>query len=128
MANEFDKTVGALFQGMDGFLSSKTVVGEPTKVGETIILPLVDVNFGVAAGAFNKANGSNNAGGGIGGKMIPRAVLVIKDNSIKMVQVGSQDMAGKIIDMVPEVIDKIAEIFGKKEIDEDVEAAIKEIK
>lgn len=54
MANDFNQTVGSLFQGMDSLLTTKTVVGEPTKVGDTIILPLVDVNFGVAAGAFGK--------------------------------------------------------------------------
>ena len=53
MANDFNQTVGSLFQGMDSLLTTKTVVGEPTKVGDTIILPLVDVNFGVAAGAFS---------------------------------------------------------------------------
>ena len=45
MANDFNQTVGSLFQGMDSLLTTKTVVGEPTKVGDTIILPLVDVNF-----------------------------------------------------------------------------------
>ena len=65
MANDFNQTVGSLFQGMDSLLTTKTVVGEPTKVGDTIILPLVDVNFGVAAGAFGKNGGSNSAGGGM---------------------------------------------------------------
>ena len=41
MANDFNQTVGSLFQGMDSLLTTKTVVGEPTKVGDTIILPLV---------------------------------------------------------------------------------------
>lgn len=52
MANDFNSTVSSLFQGMDKFLTTKTVVGEPTKIGDTIILPLVDVSFGVGAGAF----------------------------------------------------------------------------
>ena len=37
MANDFNQTVGSLFQGMDSLLTTKTVVGEPTKVGDTII-------------------------------------------------------------------------------------------
>ena len=45
--NKFDTTVASLFKGMDGFLSAKTVVGEPVTVNDTIILPLVDVSFGV---------------------------------------------------------------------------------
>ena len=54
MANEnnFKDTVNSLFKGLDTFISAKTVVGEAVHVGDTIILPLVDVTFGVGAGAF----------------------------------------------------------------------------
>ena len=76
--SKFDTTVASLFKGMDGFLSAKTVVGEPVTVNDTIILPLVDVSFGVAAGAGNNDN-KNTAAGGLGGKMSPSAVLVIHD-------------------------------------------------
>ena len=41
--NQFASTIGALFQGMDEFVTTKTVVGEPVTVGDAIILPLVDV-------------------------------------------------------------------------------------
>ena len=51
--NNFKGTVEALFHGMDGVVSSKTVVGEAIHIGDTIILPLVDVSFAVGAGAFN---------------------------------------------------------------------------
>ena len=50
--NNFKDTVNSLFKGMDGFVSAKTVVGDAIHVGDTIILPLVDVSFGVGAGAF----------------------------------------------------------------------------
>mgnify|MGYP000837077454 CR=1 FL=1 len=46
MANmNIEGTLGSMFKGMDGFISSKSVVGEPVYVGDTIIIPLVDVNF-----------------------------------------------------------------------------------
>lgn len=47
--NNFKGTVEALFHGMDGVVSSKTVVGEAIHIGDTIILPLVDVSFAVGA-------------------------------------------------------------------------------
>ena len=47
--NNFKDTVNSLFKGMDGFVSAKTVVGDAIHVGDTIILPLVDVSFGVGA-------------------------------------------------------------------------------
>ena len=56
--NNFKGTVEALFHGMDAVVSSKTVVGDAIHIGDTIILPLVDVSFAVGAGAFNADNGS----------------------------------------------------------------------
>ena len=50
--NTFHNTVESLFKGMDSFITTKTVVGDAIHIGDTIILPLVDVSFGVAAGAF----------------------------------------------------------------------------
>ena len=123
MANDFNQTVGSLFQGMDSLLTTKTVVGEPTKVGDTIILPLVDVNFGVAAGAFAKSGSSKSAGGGMGGKMSPTAVLVIQNGHAKMIPVKQGDTVSKIIDMIPEVVDKITTAMGKNaSVDTDDEA------
>jgi len=51
MTNNFSDVVTSLLGGVDHFLSTKTVVGEATQLGDTIILPLVDVSFGVGAGA-----------------------------------------------------------------------------
>ena len=74
--NNFDGLINSLMEGMDGFLSTKTVVGDPTKVGDTIIVPLVDVSFGVGAGAA-KGDRKNGGMGALSGKMTPSAVLVI---------------------------------------------------
>lgn len=70
--NNFKTSLESLFRGMDGFLTSKTVVGDAITVGDTIILPLVDVTFGVGAGT-SSADKKNNSGGGMGGKITPSA-------------------------------------------------------
>ena len=68
MNNNFSEVVSSLLSGVDNFLSTKTVVGQATQIGDTIILPLVDVTFGVGAGAA--AGEQKNSGfGGITGKM-----------------------------------------------------------
>ena len=47
---------------MDSFLTTKTVVGEAIKFDDgTIVLPLVDVSFGVAAGAFSNKEKPGNS-------------------------------------------------------------------
>lgn len=125
MDNSFNQTIGSLFEGMNTLLTTKTVVGEPTKIGDTIILPLVDVNFGVGAGAFSGKG--NKAGGGMGGKMSPAAVLVIQNGKAKMVSVRSEDTISKIIDMVPDVVDKIALAIGKGSTKENDEEEIESV-
>lgn len=109
MANEnnFKDTVTSLFKGMDSFISAKTVVGEAIYVGDTIILPLVDVSFGVGAGAF-AGDKKNNGGGGMTGKVTPSAVLVIQNGTTKLVNVKNQDGLTKILDMVPDFVNRFA--------------------
>lgn len=121
--SKFDATVASLFKGMDGFLSAKTVVGEPITINDTIILPLVDVSFGVAAGAGNN-DSKNKAAGGMGGKMSPCAVLVIHDGITRLVNVKNQDKITKLLDMVPDLIDKFTK-KGKK--DEAVDKVVEDI-
>ena len=110
MANNIDQTVQSLLKGMEGYLSSKTIVGEPIEIKGTIILPLAEVSFGAGAGAFDGEK-KENCGGGIGGKVTPSALLVIQNGSAKLVSVKDSDVFSKLIDMVPDLINKIA---GKK--------------
>lgn len=123
---KFNATVESLFKGMDSFLSAKTVVGEAVTVNDTIILPFVDVSFGVGAGAFSGEK-NNNAAGGLGGKMSPSAVLVIQNGTTKLVNIKNQDTVTKVIDMVPDLIDRFKGNSADKTEDEDVNAVIDEI-
>lgn len=115
-SDKLNATVESLFKGMDNFITTKTVVGDAITVGDTIILPLVDVSFGVAAGAFLDET-KNNGAGGMGGKITPSAVLVISEGTTKLVNVKHQDGMTKILDMVPDLLDR----FGIMKKDEDGE-------
>ncbi len=117
--NNFKGTVEALFHGMDGVISSKTVVGEAIQIKDTIILPLVDVSFGIGAGAFTGEKKEKGAGG-IGGKMTPCAVLVIQDGKTKLVNIKNQDTVTKILDMVPDLVDRFTSRNDDKMTEEEV--------
>ncbi len=121
--NNFNETVESLFKGMDSFITTKTVVGDAVRFDDgTIVLPLVDVSFGVAAGAFSSEGGAdkkNNGGGGMGGKIQPSAVLVIKDGSSKLVNVKNQDGMTKLLDMVPDFVEKFTKKGGSDNGDEE---------
>jgi uncharacterized spore protein YtfJ len=120
--NNFNSTVESLFKGMDSFITTKTVVGEAVHIGDTIILPLVDVSFGVAAGAFSQEK-KNNAGGGLGGKITPSAVLVIQNGSTKLVNIKNQDGMTKLLDMVPDFVNKFTSKGDKKQTSEEEKEA-----
>ena len=124
--NSFKTTVETLFGGMDGFINSKTVVGDAISFGDTIIVPLVDVTFGVGAGAFSQPQ-KNNGGGGMGARLTPSSVLVINGDKIRLVNIRNQDGITKILDMVPDIVDKVTDKFAKKgDIDPEKKAKAKE--
>lgn len=118
--NKFNSTVSALFNGMDSFISSKTVVGDAIHIGDTIILPLVDVSFAVGAGAFH-ADKKERGAGGLGGKISPSAVLVIQNGKTKLVNIKNQDTITKLLDLVPDVIDRVKEKKEDKVTEKDID-------
>ncbi|HPF30049.1 MAG TPA: GerW family sporulation protein [Lachnospiraceae bacterium] len=104
--NNITNVMDALMKNMDTLVASKTVVGDVTSIGDAIIVPLVDVSFGIGAGATSNDK-KNGGAGGMNAKLSPSAVLVIQNGHTKMVTVKSQDSISKVIDLIPEVIDKI---------------------
>lgn len=128
--NNFNGTVKSLFQGMSDVLTTKTVVGDAVNIGDTIILPLVDVSFGMGAGS-REGSGKESAQGGMGVKMSPSAVLVIHNGTSKLVNIKNQDTVTKILDMIPDLVDRFKENGKSKETDgmteqEIIDAATKE--
>ena len=123
--NNFSSTVAALFQGMDGVVSSKTVVWDAIHVGDITIVPLIDVSFGLGAGALSEEK-KEKGGGGLGGKMSPSAVLVIQDGKTRLVNIKNQDTITKILDMVPDVIDRFSSRKEEKITEEDVVDMLKD--
>ncbi|BCN30466.1 GerW family sporulation protein [Anaeromicropila herbilytica] len=118
--NNFNSTVESLFKGMDSFITTKTVVGEAITFDDgTIILPLVDVSFGVGAGAFHEEDKKkNNGGGGMGGKITPSAVLVIQNGETRLVNIKNQDGLTKVLDMVPDFLNKFTKNKGESDSEE----------
>lgn len=119
----FNASVKELLSGLDGFISSKTVTGEPIAVHDTVIIPFMEVSLGVGAGAYG-GKGQGTAGG-LGAKMTPSAVLLLSEKGSRLISIKEQDTVLKVLDMVPEVIDRL-KALGKKE-DPDVKAEVDRI-
>lgn len=101
----FQDTIKGMLGGMNDLISSKTVIGDPVEVGDVTIIPIMEASFAVYAKANREPNKAKN-GGGMGGKLIPTSVLVIKDGSARLVSIKNQDTITKLLDMAPEVLDR----------------------
>ena len=125
--NTFNTSVQSLFEGLGSVLSTKTVVGEPVTVGDTTIIPLVDVHFGMGAGsAAADSKNKSSSGGGMGVDMDPCAVLVIRGDVVRVIPVeSSQSAFAKLIDMVPDIMNRFTK--GDPMKDEKVAEEVKAI-
>ena len=101
----FSAAVEALFQGMDHLVATMTVVGDAVRVDDAIILPLMDVACGMAAGTFAE-NAKNKGAGGMSAKLSPSAILVIQNGSTRLVNIKNQNTVNKMLDMVPDLVNR----------------------
>ena len=116
MSNDIGTNLDILFNKAENFISTKTVVGDAIIIGDLTLVPLIEVSVGVGAGA-GSGKDSNSAGGGLGAKIIPTAVLSIQNGTVQLVNIKNQDAISKLIDMAPGIAQKLnfGKIFGKKE-------------
>jgi uncharacterized spore protein YtfJ len=124
MSSPIKDNLATLFSKMEEFVSTKTVVGEPVVVGDVVLVPLVDVTFGMATGmatANEDSKGRDGGGGGLGAKMTPSAVVVIVNGTAQLVNIKNQESASKLIDMIPGILAKLP--FLKNMFDKNNEPA-----
>ena len=100
-------SLDTLFKGLDTLINTKIVVGEPVMADGAMIIPLMDVTCGMAAGSFGKDQGKGSQAGGMHAKMSPSAILVIQNGSTKVINVKNTDAIGRLIDIVPDLINKL---------------------
>ena len=114
LPNMLDSTISKIREMVD----VNSVVGEAitTPDGVTII-PISKISVGLGGGGSdfvskNLNNHENPFGGGVaaGVKVTPVAFLIIKDGSVRMLPVATpaNTTADRLVEMVPETLDKIA--------------------
>ena len=106
-SKQITDSLDALFQGMDKLVTTKTVVGDAVKIDGAIILPLMDVSCGMAAGSFD-ASAKNRGAGGMSAKMSPSAILVIQNGSTRLVNIKNQNTVNKVLDMIPDLVNRFS--------------------
>ena len=108
-------------------VDTNTIVGQPitTPDGVTLI-PISKVSFGFGSGGgdYGKAAKEGFGGGSAAGVRIdPVAFLVIKDGTTRVLPVAVPPVSSveRIVDMVPDVLDRVEKFFDKKNDKEETE-------
>ena len=108
---------------------TNTIVGQPisTPDGVTLIpISRVSVGFGGGGAVFgNKkdAAAEGNLGGGVGSgvKIDPVAFLIVRDGIVRVMPVAAPAVTtvDRVVELVPELMDKVSDLIGKKRAEED---------
>ncbi|MBP3503078.1 MAG: GerW family sporulation protein [Clostridia bacterium] len=113
-----------------------TIIGEPIQaLNNTVIIPISKVGFGFAAGgsefndetvnSYNRKEKEENikyrlpfgGGSGAGVNITPVAFLIVQNDTVKLLEATHTSVLDKLVEYVPDVIDKINQLFNKKSDD-----------
>ncbi len=111
--------MGTAMQKIREMIDVNTIIGDPiTTADGTVIIPVSKVSFGFGSGGSdwpNKNTTKDLFGGGAGAgiSINPLAFLVVSNGEVKLLQMSlSTNTADKMVNMVPEVIDKISDLVS----------------
>lgn len=111
-----EKILETMYERLDKFLKTETVVGEPITVGDIKLIPIITASFGLGGGFGEEGEKkSGGGGGGLGCKISPDAILVVKDGNVELIPVKKKASLEKLIEKAPELLSKVEEMSGKKE-------------
>jgi sporulation protein YtfJ len=115
LPNMLDNTIAKIREMVD----VNSVIGNPitTPDGVTII-PVSKVSVGFGGGGSDYTKNQEAFGGGAGGgvKVTPICFLIVKDGSVRMMPVAApaNTTADRIVEQVPDVLDKIASFIDSR--------------
>lgn len=103
---------------LHAMVDADTIIGTPVVVGDTTLIPVSKVAFGLATGGsdFPSKSGTGlfGGGGGAGVTITPVAFISVTDGAVKMMPIYNElSTVDKALTMAPELIDKIKELFKK---------------
>lgn len=111
--NQVKVIAESLAEKLSKMIDTKMVVGETIVAGEVTIVPVskVAVGFLAGGGEYEKDAAEGDfpfiGGSGAGYSVSPVGFLVIKKSDVKLIKVNPNELASKIIEVVPEVVDAI---------------------
>ena len=123
------ETLRITMEQIRGMVDANTIVGQPVQCENgTTVIPISKVSFGFASGGSDLptkvAKDMFGGGGGAGVSITPIAFLVIMPNDVKLLQLSvNAATPNAIINMVPDVMDKITGFLAGKQSKKEAEGA-----
>jgi len=119
MNEEMEKRLETLFEKLKEFFTSRTIIGKEIQVGDTTLIPVIEVTFGMGVGSGGgvdeKKQQGSGEGMGVGAKAKPSAVIVISGGQVQLLPIGKPGTLEKLMEKIPEIIDKLPKAEGRKE-------------
>ena len=111
--------MGVTMDKVKGMIDADSIIGKPINLEDgTIIIPVNRVSYGFASGGSDlptKQTGNFAGGGGAGVTMEPVAFLVIKNDSVRVMQINAHPgTVDKIVDSFPDMVDKVSGLFKNR--------------
>lgn len=117
--SELEKFMDTTLKNLKSMVDVNTVIGDAVTAPDgTVIIPVSTVGFGFGAGGSDFVAGKTEAccfGGGSGGgvSIKPTAFLIVGNGTVRLLPVSnSSSSVDKIIDLVPEMIQKVNNAFS----------------
>ena len=104
-------------------VDANSVVGQPINLGDVTVVPISKISIGVGGAGSDYVSKNQNrhenpfgGGAGAGIKVTPIAFLVIREGHVRIMPVATpaNTTADRIVEMVPDTLDRIAEFFDAR--------------
>ncbi len=118
--NNVKAIMDVTMEKLRAMVDSDTVLGTPVTVGDTTVIPVSKVAFGLATGGSDFPSKTEKqvfgGGGGAGVSINPMGVLVISGGNVKFVPINNEiTSVDRLLQAAPEILDKIKSMTTKKE-------------
>ena len=130
--NSLAELISTTMEHVRTMADANTIIGTPIQAEGVTLIPVSRMSFGVAGGGTEFSTkkqpaGDNSFGGGSGAsaKLEPVAFLVVREGSVKLLPVAPPPATtvDRVIDTVPEVVDKVTSFIESQQAKKEQKAA-----
>jgi len=116
--NKLTDLLGVSMAKIKEMVDVETVIGDPITVGNTTLVPVSKISYGFAAGGSGLPSKTPSdlfgGGSGAGINITPIAFISVTDGLVQVLPIASKpDTGDKVINMVPGLVDMVADLFKK---------------